>query len=80
MQARVMCCVAALNKLRLAMMAMMAMITMTMKMITKTETKENSAQWRQPCCGGGGGEKDGCSYACSFAREKVIRPVKYVAH
>ena len=36
-----MCCVPALNKLRLAMMAMMTMITMTMKMITKTENKKN---------------------------------------
>ena len=66
-QARVMCCVAALNKLRLAMMAMMAMITLTMKMITKTEIEDNSAQRRQPCCGGGGGDNDCCSYACSFA-------------
>jgi hypothetical protein len=75
-----MCGAPALNKPQLAIMAMVTVITMTMKMITKTETKGNSAQWRQPCCGGGGGEKDGCSYACSFAREKVIRPVKYVAH
>ena len=36
-----MCCVAALNKLRLAMMAMMTMITMTMKMITKTEIEDS---------------------------------------
>ncbi len=57
-----MCCVAALNKLRLAMMAMMAMRTMTMKMITKTAIEDNSAQRRQPCCGGGGGDNDGCSY------------------
>ncbi len=55
---------AALNKLRLAMMAM---ITMTMKVITKTAIEDNTAQRRQPCCGGGGGEIDGCSYACSFA-------------
>jgi hypothetical protein len=68
-----MCRVPALNKLRLAMMAMMAMITMTMKMITNNEIKENSAQRRQPCCGGGGGENDGCWYARSFAREKAMR-------
>jgi hypothetical protein len=42
-----MCCVPALNKLGLAMMAMM-MKAMTMKMITKTEIKDNSAQRRQP--------------------------------
>jgi hypothetical protein len=66
-----MCCVPALNKLRLVMMAMMAMMAMTMKMITKTEIKDNSAQRRQPCCGGGGGENEGCWYACSFAREKA---------
>ena len=66
-QARVMCCVAALNKPRLVIMAMMAMITMTMKMITKSEIEDNSAQRRQPCCGGGGGENDGCWYACSIA-------------
>ena len=41
MQARVMCCVAALNKLRLAMMAMMKMITITMKMITQTEIEDS---------------------------------------
>ena len=57
-----MCCVAALNKLRLAMMAMMTMITITMKMITNTEIEDNSAQRRQPCWGGGGGENDGCWY------------------
>ena len=39
---------AALNKLRLAMMAMMAMITMTMKMITKSEIEDNGAQRQQP--------------------------------
>jgi hypothetical protein len=53
-----MCCVPALNKFRLAMMAMMAMITMTMKMITNTEIEDNIAKRRQPCCGGGGGEND----------------------
>ena len=66
-QARVMCCVPPLNKPRLVIMAMMAMITMTMKMITKSEMEDNSAQRRQPCCGGGGGENDGCWYASSFA-------------
>jgi len=54
----VMCGAPALNKLRLAMMAMMAMITMTMKMITKTAIEDNSAQRQQPCCGGGGGENE----------------------
>ena len=44
-----MCCVAALNKLRLAMMAMMTMITMAMEMITKTENKDNNLQRRQSC-------------------------------
>ena len=39
-----MCCAPALNKLRLAMMAMMAMITMTMKMITNTEVEDNRVQ------------------------------------
>ena len=34
-----MCCVAALNKLRLAMMTMMTMIAMTMKMITKLKSR-----------------------------------------
>ena len=66
-QARVMCCVPALNKLRLVIMAIITMITMTMKMITNTAIEDNSAQRRQPCCGGGGGDNDGCWYACSFA-------------
>jgi hypothetical protein len=54
-----MCCVPALNKLRLGRgddgaVAMMTMITMTMEMITNTEVEDNSAQRRQPGCGGGG--------------------------
>ena len=50
------------------MMAMMTMITMTMKMITKTEIEDNSAQRRQPCCGGRRGENDGCSYNATLER------------
>ena len=37
-----MCCVAALNKLRLALMVMMTMITMTMELMTNTEIKDGS--------------------------------------
>jgi hypothetical protein len=62
-----MCCVPALNKLRLAMMAM---ITMTMKMITNTAIEDNSAQRRQPCCGGGGGENELQQF--HFAQARVI--------
>jgi hypothetical protein len=43
-----MCCVPALNKLRLVMMAMMTMMTMTLKMMIKSEIEDNSAQRRQP--------------------------------